>query len=88
MQYPWEQHPTYFDDLMSDLERRFIQDLLARKPSARKPIRTVVHSPVFGTFNFSQGPLSTRSNSVMDIDLDLHSQSFTNELNTRSFAYD
>ncbi|KAK9803106.1 hypothetical protein WJX73_004004 [Symbiochloris irregularis] len=68
-QYPWETDLHFFHTL-NDMERAFVQDLLMRNPEGRKPIRTVVHSPVFGTFNFSNGPLSTMSSKAMSLDLD------------------
>lgn len=44
---PWEENPDFFTDDLSPAARSLIADLLHRSPEARKPIRTVLHSPLF-----------------------------------------
>lgn len=44
---PWEADPQFFTNLLDPAASAFVADLLARNPAARKPIRTVVHSPLF-----------------------------------------
>ncbi|KAK9808238.1 hypothetical protein WJX73_002206 [Symbiochloris irregularis] len=44
---PWEADPQFFTNLLDPAAAAFVTDLLARSPAARKPIRTVVHSPLF-----------------------------------------
>ena len=67
--YPWEADESFFSTALSERSRAFVQDLLMRNPDARKPIRTVVHSPVFGNFSFSHRTLSTTSTNITDLDL-------------------
>ena len=45
---PWEADPAFF--VRAHLDKgaaAFVGDLLMRLPDARKPIRTVVHAPMF-----------------------------------------
>jgi hypothetical protein len=44
---PWEENPDFFTDSLPPSSRNFVADLLQRSPEARKPIRTVLHSPIF-----------------------------------------
>jgi serine/threonine protein kinase len=44
---PWEENPDFFTDSLPVSARNFVADLLQRSPEARKPIRTVLHSPLF-----------------------------------------
>lgn len=44
---PWEENPDFFTDSLPPSARNFVADLLQRSPEARKPIRTVLHSPLF-----------------------------------------
>ena len=44
---PWEENPEFFTDDLPPTARSLIADLLHRSPEARKPIRTVLHSPLF-----------------------------------------
>ena len=44
---PWEEDPKFFTKALEPSAAAFVADLLRRNPEARKPIRTVIHSPMF-----------------------------------------
>lgn len=51
--FPWESDTTFFSQQLPQPVANFVLDLLHRNPACRKPIRTIVHSHVFGSFDFN-----------------------------------
>ena len=44
---PWEENPEFFTDNLPTSARNLVADLLQRNPAGRKPMSTVLHSPLF-----------------------------------------
>lgn len=44
---PWEADPRFFAKCLDPSAAAFVGDLLMRSPDARKPIRTIIHAPMF-----------------------------------------
>jgi hypothetical protein len=53
---PWEENPDFFTDNLPTTARNLVADLLQRNPAARKPMSTVLHSPLFTSDDGPGGP--------------------------------